>query len=211
MAELVKNRPESPIPSAMRATTTQSTWLRVQQAADVLGVSATTVRRWADSGRLASRRTPSGQRRFLSRRPRGRRAAGRLRDGGTDAASRRCRAALPAAARDEPRAGLHPRPRRGPAVGGATPERGPARSPTATSTGSTATTRWSAWPRPTTASSTAPGWVTSSTSTTGPASGSPSRRGRAVAVSSLDDPRLSETERDDMRPLRPAQLRRACR
>ena len=37
----------------------------MQQAADVLGVSATTVRRWADGGRLASRRTPSGQRRFL--------------------------------------------------------------------------------------------------------------------------------------------------
>ena len=66
MAELVKNRPKTPITSAMRATTTQSAWLRVQQAADLLGVSATTVRRWADSGRLNSRRTPSGQRRFLS-------------------------------------------------------------------------------------------------------------------------------------------------
>ena len=66
MAELVKNRPKTPITSAMRATTTQSTWLRVQQAADMLGVSATTVRRWADGGRLASRRTPSGQRRFLA-------------------------------------------------------------------------------------------------------------------------------------------------
>ena len=66
MAELVKNRPETPILSAMRATTTRSTWLRVQQAADMLGVSATTVRRWADSGRLASRRMPSGQRRFLA-------------------------------------------------------------------------------------------------------------------------------------------------
>ncbi len=50
----------------MRATSTESRWLRVQQAADALGVSATTVRRWADSGRLTSRRTPSGQRRFLS-------------------------------------------------------------------------------------------------------------------------------------------------
>jgi excisionase family DNA binding protein len=66
MAELVKNRPKTPITSAMRATSTQSAWLRVQQAADLLGVSATTVRRWADSGRLNSRRTPSGQRRFLS-------------------------------------------------------------------------------------------------------------------------------------------------
>ena len=50
----------------MRATPTQPQWLRVQQAADLLGVSATTVRRWADSGRLARHRTPSGQRRFLA-------------------------------------------------------------------------------------------------------------------------------------------------
>jgi diguanylate cyclase (GGDEF)-like protein/excisionase family DNA binding protein len=41
-----------------------SDWLRVQQAADLLGVSPTTVRRWADSGTIDSRRTPSGQRRF---------------------------------------------------------------------------------------------------------------------------------------------------
>ena len=47
----------------MRGTPTQR-WLRVQQAADLLGVSATTMRRWADDGRLPSRRTPSGQRRF---------------------------------------------------------------------------------------------------------------------------------------------------
>jgi len=39
-------------------------WLRVRQAADLLGVSPTTVRRWADAGTIASRRTPSGQRRF---------------------------------------------------------------------------------------------------------------------------------------------------
>ena len=42
-------------------------WLRVQQAADLLGVSASTLRRWADSGRVASRRTPGGQRRFARR------------------------------------------------------------------------------------------------------------------------------------------------
>ena len=46
------------------ATTTQTRWLRVQQAADLLGVSASTVRRWADSGKLVGRRSPSGQRRF---------------------------------------------------------------------------------------------------------------------------------------------------
>ena len=49
----------------MRTRSTQSQWLRVQQAADLLGVSATTVRRWADSGKLVCRRTPSDQRRFL--------------------------------------------------------------------------------------------------------------------------------------------------
>jgi diguanylate cyclase (GGDEF)-like protein/excisionase family DNA binding protein len=39
-------------------------WLRVQQAAELLGVSASTLRRWADSGKVASLRTPGGQRRF---------------------------------------------------------------------------------------------------------------------------------------------------
>jgi diguanylate cyclase (GGDEF)-like protein/excisionase family DNA binding protein len=49
----------------MRAKTSNSKWLRVQQAADLLGVSANTVRRWADGGKIASQRTPGGQRRFL--------------------------------------------------------------------------------------------------------------------------------------------------
>ena len=49
----------------MRAKTLNSPWLRVQQAADLLGVSANTVRRWTADGRLACQRTPSGQRRFL--------------------------------------------------------------------------------------------------------------------------------------------------
>ena len=62
MAELVKNRPSMPISLTVRAA--NSEWLRVQQAADLLGVSASTVRRWADGGRIASRRTPSNQRRF---------------------------------------------------------------------------------------------------------------------------------------------------
>ena len=39
-------------------------WLRLGQAADLLGVSRSTLRRWADSGKVASGRTPSGQRRF---------------------------------------------------------------------------------------------------------------------------------------------------
>src|SRR5450759_4653698 len=39
-------------------------WLRVRQAAELLGVSASTLRRWAASEKVASRRTPGGQRRF---------------------------------------------------------------------------------------------------------------------------------------------------
>lgn len=35
---------------------------RIGQAADILGVSVDTVRRWADSGRLATTRTPGGRR-----------------------------------------------------------------------------------------------------------------------------------------------------
>ena len=49
----------------MRAKVSNSQWLRVQQAADLLGVSASTVRRWAADGRLACQRTPGDQRRFL--------------------------------------------------------------------------------------------------------------------------------------------------
>jgi len=47
----------------MRATNPK--WLRVQQAADLLGVSSNTIRRWTDFGKLTCRRTPGGQRRFL--------------------------------------------------------------------------------------------------------------------------------------------------
>jgi len=38
--------------------------LTASQAAQALGVSVSTVRRWSDSGALGSYRTPGGQRRF---------------------------------------------------------------------------------------------------------------------------------------------------
>jgi excisionase family DNA binding protein len=38
--------------------------LSTSQAAQVLGVSLGTIRRWSDTGHLASYRTPGGQRRF---------------------------------------------------------------------------------------------------------------------------------------------------
>lgn len=40
-------------------------WLRAGAAAEILGVSERTVRRWADAGVLPCRRTPGGQRQFL--------------------------------------------------------------------------------------------------------------------------------------------------
>jgi len=49
----------------VNAKATAPRWVRVQQAADLLGVSASTVRRWAADGRIPCQRTPSGQRRFL--------------------------------------------------------------------------------------------------------------------------------------------------
>ena len=50
----------------MSTSPTAPRWLRVQQAADLLGVSPNTVRRWVAQGRIDCRRTPSGQRRFLA-------------------------------------------------------------------------------------------------------------------------------------------------
>jgi excisionase family DNA binding protein len=39
-------------------------WLSLHQAAEVLGIHPATLRTWSDRGRIASRRTPGGHRRF---------------------------------------------------------------------------------------------------------------------------------------------------
>jgi excisionase family DNA binding protein len=44
--------------------TEQSEWVSLRRAADLLGVHPATVRNWADEGKLPSRRTPGGHRRF---------------------------------------------------------------------------------------------------------------------------------------------------
>lgn len=42
----------------------ESEWISLRHAADILGVHPATVRNWADKGDLPSRRTPGGHRRF---------------------------------------------------------------------------------------------------------------------------------------------------
>ena len=42
----------------------ESEWVSLRQAAQMLGVHPATVRAWADKGELPSRRTPGGHRRF---------------------------------------------------------------------------------------------------------------------------------------------------
>ena len=83
MTELVKNRRTRPIQRSVSTKTIEARTVRVQEAADLLGVSASTVRRWAARGKIPCRRTPSGQRRFLvddlKRASRGDGPAGRVR------------------------------------------------------------------------------------------------------------------------------------
>lgn len=45
-------------------TIEHNTWLELSQAADFLGVHFTTLRRWADAGKVPYMRTPGGRRRF---------------------------------------------------------------------------------------------------------------------------------------------------
>ena len=52
------------VPAPIDATS--ATWLRVSDVALVLGVSANTVRRWTDAGRIAAYRSPGGHRRYLA-------------------------------------------------------------------------------------------------------------------------------------------------
>ena len=149
-------RGETPIAALMAEAGTRP--LRVRQAAELLGVSPATVRRWADSGRLVSRRTQERRAPLPPRGPRGATGAGRrrgrrpraTRSGATSCCSTRAsswrRRSTSTTCCSPPLAASAPR----------------STSPTATSTGSRATTGSSAWRRARRAASTACGPAASS-------------------------------------------------
>jgi excisionase family DNA binding protein len=58
MEDIVRHDPDKHMSSET------SEWVSLRQAADLLGVHPATVRNWADEGKIASRRTPGGHRRF---------------------------------------------------------------------------------------------------------------------------------------------------
>ena len=61
----MKNHPKPAEPVAMsRDRSTSRLGLSTSEAAQHLGVSLSTVRRWSDAGHLRGYRTPGGQRRF---------------------------------------------------------------------------------------------------------------------------------------------------
>jgi excisionase family DNA binding protein len=65
MTTIVGRTPDKQTPGPRAAPLAQR-WLRVGDVARKLGVSANTVRRWTDEGRLLSYRSPGGHRRYLA-------------------------------------------------------------------------------------------------------------------------------------------------
>ncbi|MGZ8696421.1 MAG: MerR family transcriptional regulator, partial [Gaiellaceae bacterium] len=51
-------------PGARRAASGESDWLTLGQAAKVLGVAQSTIRKWSDVGRVPAFYTPGGHRRY---------------------------------------------------------------------------------------------------------------------------------------------------